>query len=223
MATVDRDWFFERLRERNRSLRGLARHLGLDPAVVSRMLNGKRRMQMTEAAGVATFLGVATSDVLRHVGVEMVLEPASPPPQQAAAEHPAEPGPDEEVEIVAEIGADGGLTATSKRREIVDYIRRGLAAAAPPPERRIGAVVRDEDGPLAMLDDVLVVFHPGTHDIDARAAGQLAIVRPSDGGAPFLCRVERARRTGEVTVRRPDGRVEELQASEVAPVELIRA
>ena len=71
MATIDKDWFFKMLVRRERSLRGLARHMRIDPSAVSRMFSGERRMQMDEISKIASFLGVAVSEVLVHAGVSL--------------------------------------------------------------------------------------------------------------------------------------------------------
>lgn len=69
MQTINTEWFRERLEERKLSARGLARKMKLDPASVSYMLRGKRRMTAAEANTIATILGVPTTEVLRQAGV----------------------------------------------------------------------------------------------------------------------------------------------------------
>lgn len=77
-AQVDKKWFMGRLQERGQSVRGLARHMDLDPSAVSRMLSGKRRMQMEEAAAIARFLRAPVSEVLSHAGLAVDLDTATP-------------------------------------------------------------------------------------------------------------------------------------------------
>jgi transcriptional regulator with XRE-family HTH domain len=67
--SIDSSWFRNRLADRQISQRGLAKKLGLDPAAVSLMFRGKRRMQMHEAADVARLLGVSLDEVLAHAGI----------------------------------------------------------------------------------------------------------------------------------------------------------
>ena len=66
---IDTRWFQDLLADRRISQRGLAKKFGLDPAAVSLMFRGKRRMQMHEAADVARLLGVTLDDVLAHAGI----------------------------------------------------------------------------------------------------------------------------------------------------------
>lgn len=67
--SINTHWFQNRLADRRLSQRGLAKKLGLDPAAVSLMFRGKRRMQMHEAADVAHLLGVTMNEVLEHAGI----------------------------------------------------------------------------------------------------------------------------------------------------------
>jgi DNA-binding Xre family transcriptional regulator len=68
-VTVNTEWFRNKLAEREMSMRGLARKIELDPASVSLMLRGKRRMTTAEANKIATILGIQVTEVLRQAGV----------------------------------------------------------------------------------------------------------------------------------------------------------
>lgn len=65
---VDRRWFQDRLADKRLSQRKLARHLHIDPAAVSLMLRGKRKMTAAEAAEVARLLGVSVDEVVLRAG-----------------------------------------------------------------------------------------------------------------------------------------------------------
>jgi transcriptional regulator with XRE-family HTH domain len=67
--SIESRWFQNLLADRRMSQRGLAKKLGLDPAAVSLMFRGKRRMQMHEAAEVARLLGVTMDEVMEHAGI----------------------------------------------------------------------------------------------------------------------------------------------------------
>lgn len=60
---IDSAWFYQQLEKDNRSLRGMARALGLDPSAVSRMLRGERKMTADEQDGIADYLGVPLAEV----------------------------------------------------------------------------------------------------------------------------------------------------------------
>ncbi|PYE37438.1 helix-turn-helix protein [Rhizobium sp. PP-F2F-G38] len=59
-------WFHDKLNTKGKSLRDLARFLGLDPSAVSRMLKGERKMTAEEQDQIAAFLDVGILDVAAH-------------------------------------------------------------------------------------------------------------------------------------------------------------
>jgi phage repressor protein C with HTH and peptisase S24 domain len=61
-------WFQETLERAGVSQADLARHLGLAPSAISRVLKGERQMKLLEAVQIAAFLGVSQDEVLRHAG-----------------------------------------------------------------------------------------------------------------------------------------------------------
>ena len=68
---MDTGWFRDLLVTKKMSQRALAKLLGLDPAAVSLMFRGKRRMTLQEAAEISELLGVALSDVMRRAGISV--------------------------------------------------------------------------------------------------------------------------------------------------------
>lgn len=60
---IDSAWFYQQLEKEGRSLRAMARVLGLDPSAVSRMLRGERKMSAEEQDGIAAYLGASLSEV----------------------------------------------------------------------------------------------------------------------------------------------------------------
>ena len=60
---IDSAWFYHQLEKEGRSLRAMARTLGLDPSSLSRMLRGERRMTADEQDGIAAYLGVSLLEV----------------------------------------------------------------------------------------------------------------------------------------------------------------
>jgi hypothetical protein len=67
---MNTSWFYDALARIGASQADLARQLRLAPSAVSRMLNGERQVKLLEAAQIASFLGVAPDEVMRHAGEE---------------------------------------------------------------------------------------------------------------------------------------------------------
>ncbi len=68
---MNTEWFRQLLATRKLSQRGLAKLLELDPAAVSLMLRGQRKMTNEEAHQVSMILGVPITEVLRQAGIEV--------------------------------------------------------------------------------------------------------------------------------------------------------
>lgn len=66
---MDTTWFKDLLRAKKLSQRSLAKMLDLDPAAVSLMFRGKRRMGMKEAVALSKLLGVGIQEVNRRAGI----------------------------------------------------------------------------------------------------------------------------------------------------------
>jgi len=60
---IDGAWFYQQLEKDGRSLRAMARAMGLDPSSLSRMLRGERKMTADEQDGIAAYFGVSLLDV----------------------------------------------------------------------------------------------------------------------------------------------------------------
>ncbi len=66
MGVIDSAWFYEKLSQRDASLRDMARFMGLDPSAVSRMLSGERKMSAEEQDQIADYLAVPLEEVAAH-------------------------------------------------------------------------------------------------------------------------------------------------------------
>lgn len=66
---MNTDWFRDLLAAKKLSQRKLAALMELDPAAVSLMLRGQRRMTPEEAHQLGVILGVKTTEVLRQAGI----------------------------------------------------------------------------------------------------------------------------------------------------------
>lgn len=77
--SMQTEWFKERLAQRKLSQRKLANLMGLDPAAVSLMLRGQRKMTSEEAHFIASTVGVPVTEVLRRAGIEVLDDVRSVP------------------------------------------------------------------------------------------------------------------------------------------------
>lgn len=81
---IDTRWFQNQLADKRLSQRQLAKRMDLDPAAVSLMLRGKRKMTANEAVEIANMLGVSADEVLMRAGSAPTLpaaRSAAPAPQ----------------------------------------------------------------------------------------------------------------------------------------------
>lgn len=72
VTQINQAWFQDRLRHLKISQRQLAKRIGLDPAAVSYMFQGKRGMSMDEAKAIAEQLLVPVTEVMRQAGIEVL-------------------------------------------------------------------------------------------------------------------------------------------------------
>jgi phage repressor protein C with HTH and peptisase S24 domain len=99
-AIMNATWFQQTLDRAGMSQADLARHLGLAPSAISRMLKGERQMKLLEAVQIAAFLGISQDEVLRHAGASTeALAPVGParrgrPPRAALAPAATAPRPE---------------------------------------------------------------------------------------------------------------------------------
>lgn len=70
---IDTRWFRDRLADKQISQRKLAGLMHLDPAAVSLMIRGKRKMRANEVADIARFLGVDPAEVVVRAGGDATI------------------------------------------------------------------------------------------------------------------------------------------------------
>jgi transcriptional regulator with XRE-family HTH domain len=157
---IDTQYFRNLLSDRRMSQRGLAKRLGLDPAAVSLMFRGKRRMQMHEAADVARLLGVPLDEVLAHAGIR---SPLTPPDIE-----------DHSVPLVYWMDGHGELHALDPGQTV--HMRAVL------PEDSIACQCRTAMSQLEHMDRWLLVFRaPTTTGVQPDAVGKFAVMRLRGG------------------------------------------
>ena len=68
---IDGQWFRDRLADQHLSQRSAAKHLNMDPASLSLLMSGKRRMRVDQAAALSELVKVPLGEVIRRAGVDM--------------------------------------------------------------------------------------------------------------------------------------------------------
>jgi hypothetical protein len=158
-------------------------------------------MQIEEANTIARFLNAPLSEVLRHAGVAKDLD-----------------GLPTRILLAATINEKGEVIRLKEPKPLPQSIidRASAAIAGKGNGKVIAAQIRASKGPLAIWDDAVILFDP-TDRVDSEAIGSLAICRKMDGNQVFV-RVERARKTGEATVRCPNDTAVDVTLDTASPV-----
>ncbi len=200
MTTIDKDWFLKKIEDNGTSVRQLARHLDIDPSAASRMLSGQRRMKTEEANQIARFFNTSVHEVLAHAGVAVDLD-----------------GQPTNIILMATIDEEGRITGMREPRPLPQaVIDKAQSAVRGKNDRILAAMIRASNGPLAMWDDAVVLF-AHSEAIENVAVAGMSIVKIRDGSQMF-CRLERCRKTGEATIRMPDGDQEDILLLAATPV-----
>lgn len=199
---MDKQWFLDRLAEGNKSLRGMARHLGIDVSAMSRMLSGSRRMKTEEANQIAVFLGVPITEVLVRAGaaVKENIAPAN-------------------IMLAATIDERGIVQKLSDPKPLPQAVieRAQASISAEKSTNIVGAQIRATAGPLSVMDDAVVLYIGDAEGVDPAAIGLLSICRARDGEV-FFAKIERARKTGEARVIGANGEAREVFLVAATPV-----
>lgn len=189
MTEINTRWFQDRIEDRGLSQRKLAKLMGLDPASVSLMLNGKRKMSMPEAASLSTLLGIPLEDVIFNAGL--------PRPR------------DEGSTIPVTMVVDG--VGRVKPREGANP-----RVPAPPGMPAMSAALRCED-PTSSFDGWVFFVAPRS-DVPADAIGRLCLVRTAEGNE-WVRFVRRGYSAGLFTLASLTGEtVPDMRLSSASPV-----
>lgn len=148
---IDTNWFQGRIKDVKKSQRQLATVLGIDPAQVTNLLRGKRRMQLGEAAIIAQFLNVPIEEVLAHAGLPVN-------------------GGVRRVKLVGYVDDVGEVHLSDKPESDID-------APAIAPEGTIAVRMRSND---MLMRGGLLFFKPG-QGVEASAVGRLSVCRIGAG------------------------------------------
>lgn len=202
-GAIDSEWFKSKLKDNRKSMRGLAKHLDQDVSQVSRTLSGGRKMLMTEATQIAHFLGTHVTEVLRHAGLQTTEEADNNTGR---------------IMLAATVNESGEIERIMEPMQLPGSVLERAAAAITlhGTGKIIAAQVRALKGPLALLDDAVLLFSH-TDTVESDAIGTLAICR-NRKGEQILAKIERARKTGEATVLCTDSIRKEFTLHTATPI-----
>jgi transcriptional regulator with XRE-family HTH domain len=201
MIVIDGEWFHQQIKDKRKSVRGLARHLEIDPSAASRMLSGERKMKLEEANRIAIFLGAPVSDILKHAGIAMDADTIPT-----------------RIVLAVMIDETGAVIPLAEPKPLPQSVieKATLAIGAGDHKQIIAGQIRAASGPLALWDDAVILF---SHSdlVEPTAIGALSICRTRQGHQ-FLARLERARKTGEAQITTPAGKIEDAFLETATPV-----
>lgn len=193
---VDTLWFRNRLKDIEKTQRGLAKHLKRDPSAISLMLKGERKVQTYEATKIADFLGVPLAEVLERVGI----------PQSdllsSSAHH---------VPVLGTVAEDGAITLQDKQDG------RPHDFAARPADAPDDTVAYRFDTALSARSylDAWLVYALPTEDMKPNIAGRLCVAKTADGSLRlgFMLRALDSRRYRMLSFGNDETETVELEAA----------
>jgi transcriptional regulator with XRE-family HTH domain len=154
--SVDRRYFESLLRDRDMSLRALAKQMGMSHSQLSLTFGGDRRLQIDEAVQISAIFGEPLSKVIEAAGVSLLTSSPS------------------RVFVVGAMGGDGIVSMSPS-----DSLNRTTAPELLPKDG-IGVQARTAGTALDWLDGT-VFFMAEPVGISASSIGRFSFVKLSDG------------------------------------------
>jgi transcriptional regulator with XRE-family HTH domain len=176
-APMNTEWFRQLLAAKKLSQRKLAKLMELDPAAVSLMLRGQRKMTNEEAHQLSVILGVAITEVLRQAGIEVIDDVRR-------------------VKVTGYVDKVSAVTLFPKRTH------DKVVGPADCPEGTYALQVRNAQSP----QDGWMLFISPSEDDPRSHLGQLCCVALSDGDH-LIAFVQRGYRSGTFNLVRQSGEV----------------
>lgn len=171
---IDTHWFVSQLGAKRMSQRQLARFMGIDPASVHRLLQGKRPMRFDEATQLASLLGVTVDDVLRHAGLPV--------------------GAGETVPVVGYVNGGGEAHIDWGHAE------NHVPAPVGMPPNSVAVVLQTAGTPLDPMDGWIMYLRPPVDGVPADAVGRMCLVRMAGNGTVLLRHLRRGYRPKRYTL-----------------------
>jgi hypothetical protein len=164
---IDEKWFRKNLTSLKMTQRQVAKRLKIDPASLSNLIQGKRKLKNEEAAILASLFGVDVVEVLEMAGVKLTLSPKA---HQCPVKGVVGEG------WVVRWGKPKGPAKVALGEKLgpgVECLRVEAAGTS-----------------LEALDGALIAYRP-CPGIDPESVGRLAIVTIAGGGGQTVVRILR--------------------------------
>lgn len=155
---VDRRYFEGLMRDKDLSLRALAKRMGLGHSQLSLTFSGDRKLQLDEAVQLSSIFGVPLARIIQAMGVE------------------AGPVGDSRISVIGSVNGDGTVTIHDR-----DTVERTTAPFGVP-EDGVAVQFRTAGTPLDWLDGS-IVFCAKPDGIDQAALGRLSLCQIKGGPA----------------------------------------
>ena len=129
---IDSEWFYQKLDKKERSLRDMAKALGLNASAVSRMLRGERKMSAEEQDGIADYLGVSVLEVAsRRRGEGVGFAERGQEPFSTDGERPLHASEGHRVKADAEAPSDTNPTGADNFYDRIRGCMKGTVTIPP--------------------------------------------------------------------------------------------
>lgn len=174
---VDRRFFEGLMRDKDLSLRALAKRMGLGHSQLSLTFSGERKLQIDEAVQLSSIFGVPLARIVQAMGVE------------------AAPVGDVRVTVIGRVNGDGTVTMNDR-----DAVERTTAPMGVPDDG-VAVQFRTAGTPMDWMDS-WVVFFAKPRGVSADAIGRFCFVEMNDGRAA-LAAVRRGYQEGSFSLRGP--------------------
>lgn len=191
---LNKVWFTDQFAARQISQRQLAFKIDMDPAAMSLVLSGKRKLQIPEAEQIAAELGVPVVDVLANAGLDVAAGAAT------------------DALVTGWIGAMGEV-----HEERVEGPRRVPTPIGMPSDTRV-LRYQGQDATNGWL-----TYYVPVAGVGVDAIGRLCVVKTSQGAA-YVGRLVRGYSSGVWNIVDPftRGVIEGVRVLSAAPVAWIR-
>lgn len=193
----DKGWFQEQLAKRAMSQRQLAARMGVDPATISYLLNGDRKLGLGDLKEISDILQIPVEEIMRRWGYDV--------------------GRSTHVPVRGYVGDDCAVTAATEPFDRVE---------TPPGISRDGYAlqIRSPSVGVSLWDGLLCFIPSGLQSNPAEALGQMVVVHTADGQG-FCGLLSRGYTGGTFNITHPrSGHVREnLTVNSAVPAQWFKA